>query len=54
LQRLYERREERYVEFLWPAFRLVHDLDDTRQARYGVYYAQKKPLTTAALDLPEI
>lgn len=54
LQRLYERREERYVEFLWPAFRLVHDLDDTRQAKYGVYYTQKKPLTTAALDLPEI
>jgi len=55
LQRLYERREDRYVELLWPAFRLVHDLDDTRQARYGVYYSQKKPLTLAALeDLPGI
>jgi len=49
LQRLYERREERYVEFLWPLFHLVHDVDDTRQARYGVYYTQKKPLTLAAL-----
>lgn len=55
LQRLYERREDRYVELLWPAFRLVHDLDDSRQARYGVYYSQKKPLTLAALeDLPGI
>jgi hypothetical protein len=55
LQRLYERREDRYVELLWPAFRLVHDLDDTRQARYGVYYSQKKPLELAALgDLPGI
>lgn len=55
LQRLYERREERYVELLWPAFRLVHDLDDTREARYGVYYSQKKPLRLAALeDLPGI
>ena len=55
LQRLYERREDRYVELLGPAFRLVHDLDDTRQARYGVYYSQKKPLTLAALeDLPGI
>ena len=55
LQRLYERREDRYVELLWPAFRLVNDLDDTRQARYGVYYSQKKPLTLAALeDLPGI
>ena len=28
---------------------LVQDIDDTRQTRYGVYYTQKKPLTTAAL-----
>lgn len=55
LQRLYERREERYVEFLWDAFRLVHDVDDTRQAQSGVYYTQKKPLSAAALqDLPGI
>jgi hypothetical protein len=50
LQRLYERREDRYVRLLWPAFRLVHDLDDTRQAKYGVYYTQKKPLNAAALE----
>ena len=50
LQRLYEHKEDRYVELLWPAFRLVHDLDDTRAARYGVYYSQKKPLTLAALE----
>jgi hypothetical protein len=50
LQRLYECREDRYVELLWPAFSLVNDLDDTRQARYGVYYSRKKPLTLAALE----
>ena len=49
LQRLYERREERYVATLWAAFRLVYDVDDTRQTQYGVYYTQKKPLTLAAL-----
>jgi hypothetical protein len=55
LQRLYERREDRYLALLWPSFSLVHDLDDTRQARYGVYYTKKKPLTLAALDnLPGI
>jgi len=55
LQRLYERREDRYVTMLWPAFRLVHDLDDTREAAYGVYYSQREPLTLAALgDLPGI
>lgn len=50
LQRLYERREGRFVELLWPAFRLVHDVDDTREAQYGVYYTQRKPLRTAALE----
>jgi len=55
LQRLYERHEDRYVELLWPAFRLVHDVDDTREAQYGVYYTQKKPLRAAALEgLPGI
>ena len=55
LQRLYERREERFVTLLWSRFSLVHDLDDTRQARYGVYYTKKKPLTLAAIkDSPGI
>ncbi len=49
LQRLYERGEERFVQYAWPAFRLVHDVDDTRCAKYGVYYTRKKPLTAAAL-----
>jgi hypothetical protein len=40
---------------LWLVEREGYDLDDTRQARYGVYYSQKKPLTLAALkDLPGI
>lgn len=49
LQRLYERGEDRYVTLLWPSFKLVHDLDDTREAKYGVYYTQKKPLNLAAI-----
>lgn len=55
LQRVYERREERYLQFLWPSFRLVQDVDDKREASYGVYYTQKKPLQAAALkELPGI
>ena len=55
LQRLYERHEERFVTLLWPRFSLVHDLDDTRQAHYGVYYTKKKPLGLAAIrELPGI
>ena len=49
LQRLYERHEERYVALLWSSFSLVHDLDDTYEAQYGVYYSKKKPLTLAAI-----
>ena len=49
LQRPCERGEERFVQLLWPALRLVIDMDDTRSAGYGVYYSQKRPLTSAAL-----
>lgn len=49
LQRLYERGEDRYVKLLWPAFRLVQDVDDTRRDRYEVYYTQKTPLTAATV-----
>jgi hypothetical protein len=40
LQRFYERSEDRFLNLLWPAFRLVHD-DDTRRKKYGEYYTQK-------------
>ncbi len=49
LQRLYERDDDRYLAYLWEAFRLVHDIDDLREFSSGVYYTQKKPLTAAAL-----
>jgi len=54
LQRFYERGESRYMELLWPAFHLVRDIDDTRENKYGEYYTQKKPLTTAAKKTPGI
>jgi hypothetical protein len=44
LQRLYERGEERYREFLATKARLVHGVDDTRVNDYGVYYTEKNPL----------
>jgi len=51
LQRLYEKGEDRFVSYLWPMYRLVIDIDDTRQAAYGTYYTKKKPLTRAALEV---
>ncbi len=55
LQRFYERGETRYLELLWSSVSVIHDLDDTREKPYGVYYNQKRPLTRAALiDRPGI
>ncbi|HEX6533571.1 MAG TPA: DUF3800 domain-containing protein [Gemmatimonadaceae bacterium] len=50
LQRLIERREERYVGLLAPAYRLVVDRDDTRRRDYGEYYtASSNPITLEKL-----
>lgn len=50
LQRLYERREERYWQFVLSSVSLVHDVDDARNKEYGEYYTKKNPLTLAALE----
>ncbi len=50
LQRFYERGEDRFLGLLWPQFRLVMDVDDKREADYGAYYSQEKPLARAALE----
>jgi len=55
VQRLYEKQEDRFLKFVWPLVRLVHDVDDTREAEYGTYYTKERPLTLAALrSEPEI
>lgn len=45
LQRLYERGEDRYWEYVLSKVSLVHDVDDTRENDYGAYYHKKNPLT---------
>lgn len=50
LKRFYVEREDRYLQYIWPACKTVIDLDDKRDKPYGMYYTQKKPLTRAALD----
>jgi hypothetical protein len=47
LQRLYERGDGRYWEYVWPSVSLIHDVDDVGHNDYGEYYTQKNPLTTA-------
>ena len=49
LQRLYEHGDEEYITALWPAFRCVHDIDDTREKESGMYYRQGHPLNAKAL-----
>ena len=44
LQRLYERGEDRYWEYVADKLSLVHDVDDTRENGYGAYYTKKNPL----------
>lgn len=44
LQRLYERGEDRYWEYVASKVSLVHDVDDTRENGYGMYYTKKNPL----------
>ena len=45
LQRVYERGEDRYWNYVAEKASLVHDVDDTRSEEYGMYYAKRNPLT---------
>lgn len=49
LQRMVERREERYFALLRDKFRLVLDRDDDRRHGYGEYYTSRNPLTLERL-----
>lgn len=44
LQRLYERGEARFFELMAPDYRLIMDIDDTRDKPYGMYYSDANPL----------
>ena len=45
VQRLYERHEDRYFNYLSEKYIRIIDLDDKRERDYGVYYDQRNPLT---------
>lgn len=53
LQRVYERGEDRYWEYVAAKVSLVHDVDDTRVNGYGVYYTRKNPLKADGLKRNE-
>lgn len=49
LQRLYERSEDRFILYIWDKVSVVRDLDDRREANYGMYYTRKRPLTASKI-----
>ncbi len=49
LQRLLERREERYFMAVAEHFSVILDLDDLRHNRYGEYFTRRNPLTLETL-----
>lgn len=50
LQRFYERREERYLDLIWPQVGEIHDLDRLETGRRGVFYNRQRPLNLAAFE----
>jgi hypothetical protein len=54
LQRCYERREDRYIDYIWSLCHLVYDADDHRKSYAGVYYRQKTPLRLEGLPPLEV
>lgn len=50
LQRFYERREERFLELIWPQVGEIHDLDRVEDGKRGVFFTKRKPLNLAAFE----
>ena len=49
LQRLFEREDDRYWEFVKSKASLVHDVDDVQEKAYGTYYDKRNPLSLEAI-----
>lgn len=45
LQRLYEKLEMRYLDFVSEFYKLIIDIDDTRNNQYGEYYDSRNPIS---------
>lgn len=45
LQRLYERNEDRYWDYVSSKASLIHDVDDTSLKEYGEYYDKRNPIS---------
>jgi len=52
VQRIYEMGEERFFAAVADDYRLIMDLDDTRQKAYGEWYSSSNPLTLEKIKNP--
>ena len=50
LQRFYERKEDRFLELIWPQVSEINDLDIVHERRTGALFTQKRPLTLSIWD----
>lgn len=50
LQRLYEKKESRYWQFVWSKVSVVYDIDDIRRNSYGEFYNQRNPLDVVCVE----
>ena len=46
VQRFFERREDRFIELIWPKVKWVHDLDHIEDGRRGVRYDKNRALNS--------
>lgn len=51
LQRFYEKEETRFFEYIQSDFRLIMDLDDQRNKKYGEWYSDKNKLDLKKIKL---
>lgn len=49
LMRFYEKREDRYLDYLWSQFKVVVDLSDKRKTGAGMHYSQKRRLSLTSI-----
>ena len=56
LQRLYEKKEDRYMQMLWNSNKvsLIHDVDNKGRNHYGTYYTKRKPLTAEEIKKRQV
>ncbi len=53
LQRMFERKEDRYFELLKDNYSLIIDLDDKRKTEYGEYYSSRNRISLKKIMLDQ-